>query len=30
MDAKEIIPLLQAFHVYIQIFIFWAALGNKL
>ena len=29
-DAKSIIPLFQAFYIYTQIFIFLAALGNKL
>ena len=29
-DAKGIIPLLQAFHMYAQILIFLAAPGNKL
>lgn len=29
-DTKEIIPLLRAFHVYTQIFIFLAVPGNKL
>lgn len=29
-DTKCIIPLLRAFHVYTQILIFLAALGNKL
>ena len=29
-DAKGIIPLLRAFHVYTQILVFLAALGNKL
>lgn len=29
-DVKSIIPLLQAFHIYTQILVFMAALGNKL
>lgn len=29
-DAKGIVPLLRAFHVYTQIFIYLAAPGNKL
>ena len=29
-DAKSIIILLWAFYIYMQILVFWAALGNKL